>query len=348
MGMRSYVTRLMGVWLPGLAVTAWAGGPGVPGVAVKTAVADTVRVEPAGIRQLGVLQPTGTPSRLTFTLVNDGPIPVTIQQVRAGCSCSAVVGYARASVSAGGRTTVVIELEAGKLPDGRFERGATVVFAPPQIPVTLRFAGEVRRPFAVMPRRDQYLGLLRSRDGPWRAEFELEARQIGGVSAQPGVPVTTTLGVMVCLLPTGQAGLYRLAVTGTPPLPLGPFQVEVRVPVAVPSGLPEERLTVRGRVGPELFGQPAVLTLSAGSAVAVMRPVALSFRDTAEQDVKVEELRFTLPPGVQATARPAERGAIVELIFSPAALKLPALGQVEVATARSAPLILRYMVGPGR
>jgi hypothetical protein len=348
MGMRISVAILMGLVLPGLAVVVRAGGPGAPDVAAKSAVADTVRVEPAGILQMGVLQPTGTPNRLTFTLVNDGPAPITIQQVRAGCSCSAVAGYAREPVPAGGRTTVVIELDAGKLPDGRFERGATVVFAPPQAPVTLRFAGEVRRPFAVAPRHDQYVGILRSRDVPWRAEFEIEARPIGGVPAQPGVPVTTAPGVTARLLPAGKAGLYRLEVTGAPPLPLGPFNVEVRLPVAVPAGLPEERLTVRGRVGPELFGLPPVLTLPTGSAAPVTRPVELSFRDTAEQDVTVEELRFTTPPGVQAVVRPAEHGAIVDLTFSPAALKTPALGQIEVATPRSAPLILRYVAGPGR
>lgn len=336
---------VMGALLPGL-TAAWAGSPGASGGAVKSSVADTVRVEPAGIRQVGALQPAGTPNRLTFTLVNDGPGAVTIQQVRAGCSCSAVSGYAREPVPAGGRTTVVIELDAGKLPDGRFERGATVVFAPPQVPVTLRFAGEVRRPFAVAPRHEQYLGILRSRDVPWRAVFDLEARPIGGVPAQPGVPVTAAGGVTARLLPAGKAGLYRLEVTGAPPLPLGPFNVEVRLPVAVPAGLPEERLTVRGRVGPELFGQPPVLTLPAGVAAAMTRPVALSFRDTAEQDVKVDELQFKTPPGVQAAARPAEHGVTVELTFSPAALKTPALGQIEVATPRSAPLILRYVIAP--
>ena len=338
----------MGVLLPGLAVAVRAGGPGAPGGTAKPAVTATVRVEPAGILQLGTLQPASAPRRLTFTLLNDGPGMVTIRQVRAGCSCSAVSGYAREPVPAGGRTVVTLELDAGKLQDGRFERGATVVFAPPGAPVTLRFAGEVWRPFAVAPRRDLYLGMLRSRETPWRAVFDLEARPVNGVLARPGTPVTAGPGVTARLLPSGRDGLYRLEVTGTPPLPLGPFLAEVRLPLAAPAGLMEERVTVRGRIGPELFGLPPVLTLPAGSAVAVTRPVAVSFRDTAEQDVKVEELRFTTPPGVRATARPAEHGAIVDLTFSPAVLQTPALGQVEVATPRSAPLILRYVAGPVR
>ena len=344
MGMRICLAMVMGVWLPGLAA-AWAADPGTPGGTARPAVADTVRVEPAGIMQVGALQPTGTPARLTFTLVNDGPAPVTIRQVRAGCSCSVVSGYAREPVPVGGRGVVMLELDLRKLPDGRFERGATVVFAPPQAPVTLRFAGEVRRPFIVAPRREQYLGILRSRAVPWRAEFGLEARKIGGVLAQPGAPMIAAPGVTARLVPAGKAGFYRLEVTGTPPLPLGPFSVEVRLPVAAPAGLMAERVTVRGRVGPELFALPPVLNLPAGSAVPVTRPVELAFRDTAEQDVKMEELQFKTPPGVHAAARPAARGAVVDLTFSPTALKTPALGQVEVSTPRSAPLILRYVIG---
>ncbi|MFA5203711.1 MAG: DUF1573 domain-containing protein [Lentisphaeria bacterium] len=332
--------------LPGLA-PAWAAGPGSPLPAAEPATVAMMELEPAGTLELGPLPPAVV-RRMSFTVVNRGRVATRIKQVRTGCSCTAVADYEQGPIPAGGRTVLHLDLNSGKLPDGKFERSALVLFAPPAAPLTLRFAGEVRRPFAVVPAREQHLGMLRSRTAPWVARFELEARRVDGTRARPGVPECRTPGVTARLLPGDRENRWCLEVTGAAPLPLGPFETAVRLPVTAPPGLADELFTVRGRVGPELFAQPAILKLPAGVPAPVTRTVELSFRDTAEQDVKVDELQFKTPAGVQAAARPAAAGVVVDLTFSPAALKTPALGQLEVATPRSAPLILRYVVGPVR
>ncbi len=314
----------------------------LPWFCVAPCLAD-VQVIPGEAVQMGELRSDDTRA-VQYQLVNHGAAPVTVRKVRSGCSCTVAADYSAAPIPPGGAILITLRISGDKLDEGPFDRVAVVEFNG-AAPATLRFAGRCVHAVSVQPSRNISLPPVAGADQPWCQVLTITGNLPAGKRLVLGAPKAGAK-LEVALVEEAPSR-YRATIRPKLPMALGPLREEISFPVAEPAGMPAAVVLLKGQIGPRLLALPPVLDIPAGEGAASCRLI-LKYAGTGKK-LQASDLTLQLPPGMtrRSLTDLPEGGVLAVLELDPALRAAGKQGQIEAATAASAPVrVPYYFVNP--
>jgi hypothetical protein len=325
--------------------------------------APPLTVTPAELK-VGTIYDTET-KPYAFQLTNTGTAPLTVQMIRAGCSCTAVEDYVGKAIAPGATLEMRFKLTGTKLKPGPFSRTIAVQFTG-HSPAILPFSGTMVALVQVTPKRDLSVGEVATADTDWEATAEIQGNFPEGRRMILGTPEHPRFKLALTELAPSH---YRLSVKPKKPFTLGRFREEVSLPIVEPAGQEPVVVKLRGQVGGRLMASLPALTFAPAAAtdsaprVATLRlrlaPSRAERQGTlrhmmmGERKVPAtpaprltkEELTVTAPQGVKTEALADARGIALKLSFDAALLRDEGgKGEIQVAAPNCEPLRIPFRV----